>query len=756
MKRRMHLIEDSNQQQQKRREEFYKKVQNVPIQDEHYMQLYQHWADQAFSNLFAVIANQKLKQFQKPVHDEFGECSSQAKTVPMHAKCLSDLMNGKFDGEKFYKAAAQKAMRFDKYRMKKRGEFRRRHQIKQQRQKQQQNDAWVGSFRMMMDMPPIPSTENNNDGDVFLRGTHHHHDQYDAHRRERRQTGIVKKNYYELLTPSQGRLSPLGRIAQTMMKQVLKAKGKAEKDVVPWQNTVQRIQNSANKRKAMKKRLEEGELESMDQLTYRGLKRHGAIAEEDDLYEIAENPEKLGKFLSKTRTKKGKLPIERFVNMLRDGIKLGYAFAGQNATELENKTLKMVSPRFLSVTAEDENDGNQNRTIDFLSPSLFSLHNHGKGIENLTSLPNLIKSVGGPLGFSSQDQQLWLNFIMEASGVIENTEKIEKELNDTAQPRGEALKATWSKHFDKDKYEREIRTEDGTPLYFTRQNVSDAFGDVEASKMDLFGTLQKDINKNQIRDLNTTGFALLTKKQLDLIYGPNSPYNDSEVLHRFTSMNKSTLLKHIENDIHTIATIKSFKITPKYPPSSPQHRSKRQAVVLAPIVFQAFVNVFLLARPIILSPILFSSLILAPSVFGPVILSPWAFVPLVLAPRLMSPLVLSPVIFAPVILTPLALHPIILSPGAFVPFVLSPAVLSPFILSPQVFTPLILSPLALSPFILSPAAASPLVLSPFVLSPIICSPQFLSALVLSPYALSPVINSPLIAYSVILSPSWLS
>ena len=40
--------------------------------------------------------------FEKPVHDEFGECSKKAKTVPMHAKCLSDLMNGKYDGKKYF------------------------------------------------------------------------------------------------------------------------------------------------------------------------------------------------------------------------------------------------------------------------------------------------------------------------------------------------------------------------------------------------------------------------------------------------------------------------------------------------------------------------------------------------------------------------------------------------------------------------------------------------------------------------------
>lgn len=59
---------------------------------------------------------------------------------------------------------------------------------------------------------------------------------YNLHRRHRRQTGIVKKNFYELLTPSEGRLSPMGRIAKTLMKQVLKAKGKEEKDIVPYVN----------------------------------------------------------------------------------------------------------------------------------------------------------------------------------------------------------------------------------------------------------------------------------------------------------------------------------------------------------------------------------------------------------------------------------------------------------------------------------------------------------------------------------------
>lgn len=56
---------------------------------------------------------------------------------------------------------------------------------------------------------------------------------------------------------------------------------------------------------------------------------------------------------------------------------------------------------------------------DLLSPSILSLHSEGKGIENLTSLPNIIK------GFGSQDQQAWMNLILEAAGVNEDADRLE-------------------------------------------------------------------------------------------------------------------------------------------------------------------------------------------------------------------------------------------------------------------------------------------------------------------------------------------
>ncbi|KAL3079073.1 hypothetical protein niasHS_014855 [Heterodera schachtii] len=730
-----------------KRGEFMRKAQFVPIKDDHAMGMFQHWTNQAFSNLFAVIANQKLKEFEKPVHDEFGECCKKAKTVPMHAKCVSDLFNGNFDGSKFFKESKEKSNRFDRYRMKKRGEFRR---------EMRTGKRWFGSFQL--EESSISSKEWDNESDEKKKSNSWEMQEkqlihsYDANRRERRQTGIVKKNYYELMTPTKGQLSPMGQIAKMLMKQVLKAKGKQEKDVIPWQKTVQKIGNTEKRRKEIKRNLEEESVESLDQLTYRGLKRQGAI--EDNLNDVIGDPKKLRNFLQRKRKEKGKAPVDRFIKLLREGLKLGYSLAGKNLTDFDNKTLKMVSPRFLSVTPEQ--DPSQNETIDFLSPSLFSLHNSGTGIENLTSLPNMIQNIGGPFGFSAKDQQLWMDFIMEASGVVENAEKIEAETNATA-PGENPLKTVWEKHYDRERYEREIRTKEGTPLYFTKQNISDGFGPKDVSKVEVFEQLHKLMGSEQIKDMNRTGFALLSKQQLDLLYGPNSEFHDEKVLKRFLALNRSTIQQHIERDIHSLAQIKSFKITQKSAPANAQHhaRSKR-AVILSPISFSPFILTFLDKSPIILSPIIFSPLILAPAVLGPVILSPWAFVPVILSPRLLDPLILSPAIFAPVILSPLALHPIILSPGVFVPFILSPVVMAPFILSPQVFTPFILSPLALSPFIFNPTVGSPIILSPAVLTPVIYSPMAISGLILSPYALSPIIQSPLIAFAVILSPSYLS
>jgi hypothetical protein len=48
------------------------------------------------------------------------------------------------------------------------------------------------------------------------------------------------------------------------------------------------------------------------------------------------------------------------------------------------------------------------------------LHSQGEGLENLTSLPNLLR------GMTLRDQEYWLNLIMEATGVNDESDKLEK------------------------------------------------------------------------------------------------------------------------------------------------------------------------------------------------------------------------------------------------------------------------------------------------------------------------------------------
>ncbi|VDD90184.1 unnamed protein product [Enterobius vermicularis] len=402
--------------------------------------------------------------------------------------------------------------------------------------------------------------------------------------------------------------------------------------------------------------------------------------------------------------------------LVRNAIKLGMTMAGKNISDFDKKTIKLASPRFFSVVPDD-NDNH----INVLSPSLLSLHNEGEGAEKAFSISNLLKATKM---LQKQDQEEMLDLIAEASGVSDIVD-------------------------DKEKNIKNMKGANGQPLYFTKENVTEIYGEDGLRRLGFCrGTVDlSGVHVFQIEEMNSTGYSMLSKKQLHFLYGKDSPYSSPDVLKRLTSIkDPEELQRYIEHDIAMFSKPGKVSLKRKEPT-----RYKRQ-VVLTPLVLVPQT----LSNPIILSPVLLSPVVLSPAVLGPFVLSPWLFVPIILSPRVLSPVILNPLAFAPVILSPLVLHPFILSPGIFNPFILSPSVLTPFILSPQVGTPFILSPMALNPLILNPMAMSPLILSPFVLSPIILSPQYIFALVCSPHALSPLIGSNLTISSVVASPSFLS
>uniref|UniRef100_A0AC34QNR5 Uncharacterized protein n=1 Tax=Panagrolaimus sp. JU765 TaxID=591449 RepID=A0AC34QNR5_9BILA len=97
--------------------------------------------------------------------------------------------------------------------------------------------------------------------------------------------------------------------------------------------------------------------------------------------------------------------------------------------------------------------------------------------------------------------------------------------------------------------------------------------------------------------MNDTGFAVLTKDQLYTMYGPDSPYNNSEILEKLMKVHPSQALELIEKDIHTMA---------RYG----HHRRSKRDITLSPIVF----------FPIIYAaPILSQAVILSPLVFSPIV-----------------------------------------------------------------------------------------------------------------------------------------
>jgi len=176
---------------------------------------------------------------------------------------------------------------------------------------------------------------------------------------------------------------------------------------------------------------------------------------------------------------------------------------------------------------------------------------------------------------------------MEAAGVVEQADQLEKELK--------MEKANMKK------YLKEIRSPiDGTPLYFTKENVSRAFGDFETRRIDTYEALDRTYSAEQLRDMNRTGFALMRRDQLEIIYGPQSPYNNSKALQRLASMNESTMRAHLEKDIHMMAEMRSFEI-------------KQRDTILSPISFTfltfasaAFSNSFTVLSPLLFSPVVLS------------------------------------------------------------------------------------------------------------------------------------------------------
>lgn len=102
------------------------------------------------------------------------------------------------------------------------------------------------------------------------------------------------------------------------------------------------------------KKIEDDSEENLDQMSLQAFKHkfmRKSPLDDINFDEIIKYPKKLNEIL---KNRKGNMTNEeKIVSLIRDGVKLAYTIAGQNVTNFDNKTIKLVSPRFLGITKEN-------------------------------------------------------------------------------------------------------------------------------------------------------------------------------------------------------------------------------------------------------------------------------------------------------------------------------------------------------------------------------------------------------------------
>lgn len=274
---------------------------------------------------------------------------------------------------------------------------------------------------------------------------------------------MVSKDSYKLKSMKDEPI--MTQVARQLTRSVKKLKNKSVDSREGWRNAVLRVKKVGDEAKKEKKQRSEMKrrLKMMINNTPEEfIDPRKPIA----MKQMEEEDEELA--MKKLVAKKQKDEIRVPMQLMREAVKTALEMTGQNTTGFEKKTLKLFSPRLMSIVPEQEEDS----IFNLLSPSLFSLHEGGHKEEQLFSLPKLLKKL------NNQDQEAWMDFIIEAAGVtdaVDQTEKTQKERKD-----------------------KEMRAADGTPLFFTKENMTAIGGEVEVKKIEVFESLDKSYNDEQV------------------------------------------------------------------------------------------------------------------------------------------------------------------------------------------------------------------------------------------------------------------
>lgn len=197
----------------------------------------------------------------------------------------------------------------------------------------------------------------------------------------------------------------------------------------------------------------------------------------------------------------------------------------------------------------------RNLQIDLLSPSLFALHEDGSGVEKKASLGNILGSLT-----DNKDSQDFLDFIVEATGVNEAMERVERKIGEYRRLKDDAMG----------------RGPEGQPLYFTKENVTEKYPH-EARKIEMFESLDKTYTDEQLKEMNRTGYTIMRHDQMDLIYGKGSVGENEKFLKLAKSMSRPQIDRAI---MRTIKDLAHEKV---------KFEAKRNDIILSPITFSNFI-----------------------------------------------------------------------------------------------------------------------------------------------------------------------
>ncbi|PIO76260.1 hypothetical protein TELCIR_01676 [Teladorsagia circumcincta] len=258
--------------------------------------------------------------------EEIQRCSKKAYTVPEHARCVVKVLDATRHVKLNVKHKPRKETKKNHTKVTKSDIERAHLHMKRfsdkpishlKRKPIKLNKEWVGGFRLA---------------------------------RAKRDIKIVNRSSYNLASPDGDTL--FSKVVRQTAKTIRKFKNK-NGGTQSWRSALQRItrigteaREMAKRRKALKKRLRAMIDNTPDKFQdpRKPLAMNQMEMEDEELA--------LKKKLGKEKNEEIRVPMR----LLRESIKIALVAAGKNVTNFDKKTLKIFSPRFLSVVPEQDTD----------------------------------------------------------------------------------------------------------------------------------------------------------------------------------------------------------------------------------------------------------------------------------------------------------------------------------------------------------------------------------------------------------------